>query len=94
MVCDDPFIFSEIRELFDYKNKAARYSEYAKPIQNPITPLGSYKVGMTEKIIKVAKRFDNKIELDPLLKEYINPLTITELTRVPNEEFELEFWFP
>jgi len=88
IIYDDEFIFNEIREKFEYKNSAARYSTFAQPIKNPITPLGSYMVGLTEDIVNVAKKYD-EISIDPNLQEFINPIRIDKIKYVPESKFKL-----
>lgn len=71
--------FNEIRENFSVKNKAApfikRYSRYIPSRTYAITPTGRFDPCLTNEIKKfiLEKQFVDRIEVDPLIDEILNP---------------------
>jgi len=79
----------KIREPFFVKNKASRYNTYAPTFVNPITATGTFRYGLTESIMKVARQISDDVQITDELVGYINPYRIDKIVAPGNSEFEL-----
>lgn len=66
-------------------NKAAKYSRFAPSIHCPITPAGSFNIGLVDYFVK--KHDMVQFDIDPALLKKLNPLRIAKITHPADPKF-------
>lgn len=85
--CDNLAYFDLIREKFTVPNPAKRYSLSAPDELSPITPLGTFNVGLSVDVIKTIRELfpDESLSISKELLNAIRPMTIVNYYRMPSD---------
>lgn len=85
LICG-PDLLDALRMESSVPNKAAKYSKFAPAIYCPITPAGSFNVGLVNYLVK--KHDAIEFQIDESVRRRLNPLSISNVSTPSNTKFE------